>query len=338
MADRKLVWLEVMRGFAAVWVLLHHATQSINHFVGPLGNSAMLIQNGYLGVDFFFILSGFIIAHASLRLDSHKDGGRIKEYFKARFIRIYTPYFTIGIGIYVLYFSFPGLSQADRTPSLLSTFLLLPSNDPPALSVAWTLVHEMIFYMVFSLWFVSRKIFWSVMVTWVIAVLLIWLSQPSLNLFASYFLSPLNLCFALGLGISLLTRRIAFSRLIAVALAVTGVLVVCAQGLNASPDRLWVAVGFGMLVLAAANPNITNDGVWRWSISLGTASYAIYLVHNPVLSIAVRAVKAGLPIGPWSGLVLISLVALGLGWLYWWVYERHALRLVRAWITPRNRQ
>lgn len=54
MADRKLVWLEVMRGLAAVWVLLHHAAQSINHFVSPLGDGALFIENGYLGVDFFF--------------------------------------------------------------------------------------------------------------------------------------------------------------------------------------------------------------------------------------------------------------------------------------------
>lgn len=76
MADRKLVWLEVMRGLAAVWVLLHHAAQSINHFVSPLGDGALFIENGYLGVDFFFILSGFIIAHSSLRLESSPRGGQ----------------------------------------------------------------------------------------------------------------------------------------------------------------------------------------------------------------------------------------------------------------------
>lgn len=207
------------------------------------------------------------------------------------------------------------------------------------MSVAWTLVHEMIFYLIFSLWFVSRKAFWSVMAIWVTAILLVWSSKTTLGRFASYFFSPLNLCFVLGLGISFFTQRITVTKKLTAGLAAAGVLVVCAQSLNASPDRLWVAAGFGMLVLVAANPGIKGGGVWQWAISLGTASYAIYLVHNPILSIAVRIAKAGLPaMGPWSGLVLISLVALCVGWLYWWAYERHALRMVRGWLTPRNAQ
>ena len=64
---RKMEWLETMRGFAAIWVLLHHAKQSVDHFVGDMGARPML-ANGYLGVDFFFVLSGFIIAFASQAL------------------------------------------------------------------------------------------------------------------------------------------------------------------------------------------------------------------------------------------------------------------------------
>ncbi|WP_339584972.1 acyltransferase family protein [Aquabacterium sp. G14] len=236
---------------AAFLVMSAHPTMVSTHLCRPS-----------LGVDFFFVLSGFIIAHSSLRPDSLQGGAR--EYFKARFIRIYVPYLPIGVGIYLLYLLLPNLSQAERSPSLLTTFLLMPSDAPPALSVAWTLVHEMIFYLIFSLWFFSRKAFWSVLAIWVASILLAWFSHVTMSRFATYFLSPLNLCFILGLGISSLSKRITVSTQVGASLAAAGMLMVCTQSLNESPDRLWVALGFGLLVLAAANPSTQWAGIWQW--------------------------------------------------------------------------
>ena len=95
-ADRKLEWLEAMRGLAALWVVLHHAGLSVDHFVGSTGSQPW-IDRGVLGVDFFFVLSGFIIAFASQRLAER--GGGVKEYLTARLIRIYVPYLPIGIAM-----------------------------------------------------------------------------------------------------------------------------------------------------------------------------------------------------------------------------------------------
>lgn len=133
MTDRKLEWLEVMRGGAALWVLLHHAKQSVDHFVADMGAQPWF-EHGYLGVDFFFVLSGFIIAFASHRLALR--GGGLRDYASARLIRIYVPYLPIGIAMYLLYLLLPGLSEGGRTPSLLTSLTLLPDNHPPALSVA----------------------------------------------------------------------------------------------------------------------------------------------------------------------------------------------------------
>lgn len=58
-----------------------------------------------------------------------------------------------------------------------------------------------------------------------------------------------------------------------------------------------VTVGFGALVWAAASPSFSGLPVWWPLVVLGAASYAIYLVHNPTLSILVHLLPAGTPIG-----------------------------------------
>jgi hypothetical protein len=333
MSDRKFEWLEVLRGFAALWVLLHHGLQSVNHFLQPHGHSP-LVANGYLGVDFFFVLSGFIIAFSALRLSER--GGGLPEYLQARLVRIYVPYLPVGVGMVVLYLMLPGLSEGGRTPSLLTSLTLLPTNSPPALSVAWTLVHEMVFYAVFSLWFLSRRLLWILMATWIASILFILANDVELTRFQRYFFSPLNLYFALGVGLMHLMQRITIGGGSALLLSVVGVFLVGYEAMDQKPDRLVVGIGFAFLVLAAASAAASSLNIWSWALKLGAASYAIYLVHNPVLSMAMRILKRVAPgTSPWLGLLIIGSIALASGLLYWWLYERHALRWVRSRLAKR---
>mgnify|MGYP001491162985 CR=1 FL=1 len=199
------------------------------------------------------------------------------------------------------------------------------------------LVHELIFYVIFSLWFVSRRFFWGVMAVWGGGSVGVYVGEVEIDRFARYFLSPLNLYFLLGVGIFMLPRRVAVPAKLAMLAAIAGVGIVLMQAMTDAPARIWVAAGFGLIVMAAASPLGRSTGVWRGFLSLGAASYAIYLVHNPVLSIAVRAVRAASPgIGPWTGLVVISVVALVAGLAYWRLYERPALRIVRQWLDTRG--
>ncbi|GIW99734.1 MAG: hypothetical protein KatS3mg111_3067 [Pirellulaceae bacterium] len=99
MNRKRYEWLEVGRGIAAIWVVLHHCDQSFNAFMAAPGNRPSLLVNGYLGVDFFFILSGFIIAYSTQQLQSRGGGGGggVKQYALSRITRIYIPYLPIGL-------------------------------------------------------------------------------------------------------------------------------------------------------------------------------------------------------------------------------------------------
>ncbi|MFC5489973.1 acyltransferase [Dokdonella soli] len=328
---QKLQWLEVMRGVAACWVLVYHANQSVTNFIGPSGEPHVLISNGYLGVDFFFVLSGFIIAYSSNRL--LETGRGLVDYARARIVRVYVPYLPIGTTMFMLYLVWPHLSAADRSPGLLTSLTLLPSNSPPALSVAWTLVHEIIFYALFSLFFLWRHALWSLLALWAISIgCYVWLGQP-LARGLEYLLSPLNLCFLLGVAVYYLTRKGVAAR-VAIAAAVVGAVVVVFEASQQQPSRWLLALGFSALIVGASSATARCWNPRRWMMTLGAASYSIYLSHGPVLSIAVRGFRRILPdAGSLAALLVISVFSLAVGLVYCFIYERRALVVVREFFT-----
>jgi hypothetical protein len=190
--------LQVFRGLAALVVVAHHASVSTNGFVADVPIWAISVLGfGYLGVDFFFVLSGFIIMYAHFTDDC--SGPASRRYIFKRLVIIFPAYLPISLALIFLYAAMPGFSRAtDQDYSLISSLLLLPADRPPALSVAWTLVHELIFYFVFLLFFISRRFLIYGLLVWAI---LIFFGQQALlpdDSWLRYPLSELNIEFMLG--------------------------------------------------------------------------------------------------------------------------------------------
>lgn len=91
--------LTTLRFFAALYVFLYHGAEG---YVGhPLAKS--FIGTGYISVDFFFVLSGFVLAYRYSERDGRISVSR-RSFWKARFARIYPIYITsivIGAPLYV---------------------------------------------------------------------------------------------------------------------------------------------------------------------------------------------------------------------------------------------
>lgn len=319
-----------MRALAACWVLCHHANQYVGYFYAPMGIVAPLLENGYLGVDFFFVLSGFIIALSSQRL---RDSGRdAADYAGARLIRIYVPYLPIGVGMLALLLLFPGLSTLQRSPGVLTSLTLLPSAELPALSVAWTLVHEMLFYALFGLYFISTRLLWAVLATWGTGIVVAWASGYAPELPLKYLLAPVNLCFLLGVGVYYLVRS-GVGKGVALAGAAFGIAAVLAEAWRPEPERWLLALGFAGLIVCASSPWAQRRQPGRWLIVAGAASYSIYLVHTPVLGVLARSLAGALPDAtPVAAFFLIAVPALLAGLAYYALYERHALVRARRWL------
>lgn len=344
MGSSELPSLTALRGIAALFVVIFH----LSMFLVPgahLVDLAPWLGKGYLSVDLFFLLSGFVIAHVyGNRLATMPDARR---FLRARIARLYPLHLVTlaAIGLGVLLFPFPSSDPAYRWPQFPLAALMLQNwydvgcwNYP-----AWSIGNECVAYVVFV--FASRSLLhgrWPVQVALVCAATVVLVCASNGGDLDVYVQLPALLRaiaeFTLGVllyrawrGRPAMVRRSARLMLLpALVLALT-----------VPFDAMWLPVFAAALILAVEAKGVLatalNVGPLIW---LGNLSYSIYMWHAPV-HIALTAVLARLGIDaytlpPRPALLLVA-VALALIFAiasagYRWV-ERPARRAINA--SPR---
>lgn len=105
--------LQVGRAAAALAVLMSHIAIATNAFGAPLPPTLSAIcSDGFLGVDYFFVLSGFIIFTTHSR--DERNFRSAAEYVRKRLIRVYVPYLPISLAMISLYLMLPGVSGKSQ--------------------------------------------------------------------------------------------------------------------------------------------------------------------------------------------------------------------------------
>jgi exopolysaccharide production protein ExoZ len=285
--SEKITSLQAGRAIAAIAVVVHHAALSTGDFIAPFpGRAGEVLSYGWLGVDFFFVLSGFIIYHTTrAKLVGPQEA---RSYARSRLTRIFVPFLPISIVLVLAYTWLPGLSAASRDWSLIASITLLPVGTP-ALSVAWTLQHELVFYAIFGLGFFAGQL-WFIVGLWtaLIAGALVLGLESGMTLLR-ILLSPVNFEFVFGIACAILTfRPFRFDGwlygLVAVAAFATwGFL---GFGRELSPIA---ALGIAALIIPVVRLELAGRlHVPNWAVFLGAASYSLYLIHNPLISITTR--------------------------------------------------
>ncbi len=341
--------LQVARGFAAFAVAAFHLSIAMGDpKFGGDGTRVLWdwFAKGNLGVDFFFVLSGFIIFLAHERDIGRRE--RFRPYVIRRFTRmfpIYWIYLSAAVaGMVVVGSNYLRLETAGDWLTAYGLVRLTDVGLP--LAQAWTLFHEVLFYAMFSLLILNRTLGLWALGLWFSAVALsLHYPASSQQDFAATLLSGYNLNFLLGMAACLLTRRHVLSHAWFAVIAGLGLLA-CTHALELSLPRfelvpLLYAVAFAVLISGIAA--LERLDAWRPPLVLafvGNASYSIYLLHEHTEHYALRALnKFGVlhHLSPHVVFWLVLAVTILVGCLAYAAIERPLLRKLRNQFETRGK-
>jgi len=150
----RLATLDAVRGVAAMMVVLFHYTAHYSHVMSVDYDPAVSVGWGYLGVNFFFMVSGFVIF---MTLEKTRNGA---DFIVSRFSRLY-PAFWFAVLLTAVVVNAYGLKGAQRSVgeilvnlTMLQDFVRVQRVD----GVYWTLTYELIFYAWMYLLFHFRQL------------------------------------------------------------------------------------------------------------------------------------------------------------------------------------
>jgi exopolysaccharide production protein ExoZ len=297
----RLLSVEAARGAAAVLVVLVHSSSMLSapKYFGEMAFYG-LFKFAHAGVDFFFVLSGFIIFHVH-RTDLGNPA-RFSKYLTRRFVRIYPTYWVVLFILGLILVVSPSRDLYERdVVAVVTSMLLLPVPDHmPILGVAWTLQHEVLFYALFSILFFRISLGVVVLAVW--AGLIIWqmLTGDFRTFPASFLFSTFNIQFFFGIAVAAALWRLPPFR--PGLMLSAGTVLFFSTGLAESfianfpsqspgPHLLYAAgAALALYGMAAGERSGKLRTVPGWAVSLGTASYSIYLLHTIVIMILQQAI------------------------------------------------
>jgi exopolysaccharide production protein ExoZ len=296
--------IQILRGLAALAVVLHHIPQYIlNHSLTP----TYTLEAGAAGVDIFFVISGFVMHAATVGKHNQPV-----DFFAKRLARILPIYWLFTTTLFLATVLVPSAFASFKTTPLdwLKSMLFLPVYDPrgyirPIISQGWTLYFELTFYSVLAL-----SLFLAKRRATLLAATLVAAASTTVSFVlhgdtlgtALQLLSPITLEFCAGVLLAHLFMAPSLRLSQRAASPYVGLLVMAAglygfrDGVSAElgyPRVLSWGVGAVLTVAGAllAERWLKQTGSWllRQLHLLGDASYSLYLVHGLTFSVAWKA-------------------------------------------------
>jgi peptidoglycan/LPS O-acetylase OafA/YrhL len=358
--ERLMPALTGIRGVAALWVVSYH------YAISPLDELRLdailpFVRYGYLGVDLFFVLSGFVITHVHRRDAASLAPRPVLRFLSLRLARIY-PAHVVTLGSLVpmvaagaLFGIAPHHPEDFRLRDFAYNLLLVQSwgvaDDIHWNFPAWSVSSEWLAYLLFPLFALTlariatarQAVLWLGLELAGFALAYVFYFDCRLDLrfdvggFAPLALARTGFEFAAGaLAYKVLElidlRRWAWSAIAAAALA-------AAVALAHSPARDMAIVAFGgAAIVAGAFPGTLVACMLRAApiLWLGEISYSLYMVHAPLrmtLGKAVAAVlaRAGSPAVAWLAAVFMFAATIAAGALLHALVEAPS----RGWMCRR---
>lgn len=338
--QHQFLLLDAMRGVAALAVVWGHLGDAWSNAGG---------QDYILAVDFFFVLSGFVIAHAYQ--NKLETGLPVLAFYRMRAIRLYpllmVGAFVGGISLLVLHADEPAWSLGRIAATTLLAALalpsfLLPTNAAfPANGPAWSLFFELVANFAYAP--VARLLTRNrlVLLTIIGAVMLAidtmhrgtiesgWSRDQLYGGFVRvffgftcgltlYHVRPLwKISQRWGVTFLLLLAAILFSPITHYGVGQLGLVVII------MPALVWLGSAIEVTGLLGV-----------WGTTLGAMSYPVYILHKPVLELSTRVFGRLAPGVDWH---VWAVIQIGMFAALAWAGLRFLDEPVRTWLTRRLR-
>jgi exopolysaccharide production protein ExoZ len=328
---RRIFTVQYLRAFAAISVLFYHASFFVGQTTGDNYFSAIFNGRfGVYGVALFFAISGYLMAELAQRTDA-------ATFLAHRVMRLYPIFWILTLGKSVLFGTKAGVFFFFN----LSALALMPMGEIIyPLGIEWTLVFEIIFYlMVAALMVIGAARYIHVFgALWLVAILARMYFLPdvySSNLPTLIYLplSPKSIPFPIGLMVPFVIRMGWVGRATP---AVIVVLLLLSESITGFAPLAY-GLSSGCLVALAALPDRQPDP-FKPGLALGNWSYALYLCHVTVIQLVIVVLAPKLSAtAVWSIAIAASLVAMVLaGMLDVRLYQFLKSRLDRSGPLPKR--
>lgn len=343
----KIPALTGIRGYAACWVVFYHLDEYSHH---P-GQALFAIRSGYLGVDLFFLLSGFVLM-LTYGLGMVAPGwGKVRDFAIGRVMRILPLHWLMLLafalmvpilhGHWLLAMPHTAASMMIEAALVQGWLLRSSSWNPPT----WSLSTEWLVYLVFPLLalVIGRIMRWWLALAGALGALLLLAvvcfasHQVGLDHVQRLGLLRCLLEFPAGMLLCRLWQLCALSRRQSEGFFIAGLTLLIAALLGRSLDILALP-GFALLLLSCVGGSRSAQALFgnRVAHFLGEISFSIYLVHWLFLELALRAAEVIAPgslAARFALLPLVPLLTLPIAYLTWRRIEIPGQAVGRVWIA-----
>lgn len=350
--------LQYLRGVASLLVVLYHARGELNGVYAQSNLGDLLFSNGYIGVDLFFMISGFVIM-----LSTAKDSSTL-SFITKRLFRIYPIYFVC------LMLSVYAFKKPLDTELFKALFFVNSDLNSPApwfgytiVYTAWTLMFEVLFYIIFA---ISMSISWRFRLQICSAIIIATVTSlnylynggfkisgydaiqvdsnaSNIMLLARVLSSPMFYEFIIGMAIYWLYQNVRLTKIITMfsskLLAISGAAFIffIISGYNGGHGLFNCGLFAAFLLISLTIYEKCHCIKKNNSLNiLGDISYSLYLIHplviSGVVSISAYSRQHGI-----SNLILIIFICIPISMLMFNLVEIKFVQLARVIISKFNK-
>ena len=329
-AEHRIRYIDGLRAIAVMGVFSHHVLFFAPKYFPAMNNPA-LENFGRHGVELFFVLSGFCLAHPTLAALYARGSANfdIVKYAARRLVRILPPYYAAIVACSLILFVGRINPSYHVTAADISRQAVFLDNHTTLVNPSfWTLAIEFRWYFIMPLalaiWVKFPRVFLALLV-----------AVPALS---STAIESLDLLLLPGFLLGIVAADVAlrgaswarYAPFGMLAFGTIGVLTDPLDGVGAF-TWAWILAAFCLVISAGQIRTLRDLCSMRWLTAIGIASYSIYLVHQPFIMLV-------------RNLGVIALIALPLagGFAFWWLAERpfvetalkgRCLRVIEAALT-----